>query len=44
MDIPHELMKRARLQKTEVQIMSGLGHFGMLEDPKKWIDSVLQDL
>mmetsp|Transcript_23305 Transcript_23305/g.46395 ORF Transcript_23305/g.46395 Transcript_23305/m.46395 type:complete len:343 (+) Transcript_23305:37-1065(+) len=43
-DIPHELVKRARLQKTEVQIMSGLGHFAMLEDPRRWMDTVLQDL
>ena len=36
-EIPYELIKRAKLEKTEVKVMKGLGHFAMLEKPKEWL-------
>ncbi|GMH63770.1 hypothetical protein TL16_g05609 [Triparma laevis f. inornata] len=41
MEIPRELVKRARLRNAEVEIMEGVGHFGMLEDGERWMDCVL---
>mmetsp|Transcript_21776 Transcript_21776/g.40970 ORF Transcript_21776/g.40970 Transcript_21776/m.40970 type:complete len:342 (-) Transcript_21776:91-1116(-) len=39
--ITTELVKRARLRDAKVEIMEGIGHFGMLEDAERWMDCVL---
>ena len=41
--IAEELVKRARLKDTKVEVMEGVGHFGMLEDGEKWMECVLSD-